>query len=108
LFLSGFRLQKYLFQTGLSQSLPMVRIKAAVADYLSTNQALVALANLKIQGYGISLGNHTLELRLPADLDLHHWVQTVFQATGDQTFLHSVDYFERFDGTGFGHPYSPV
>jgi hypothetical protein len=35
----------------------MVRIKAAVTDYLSTNQALVALANLKIQGYGLSLGH---------------------------------------------------
>lgn len=86
----------------------MVRIKAAVTDYLSTNQALVALANLKIQGYSLSLGHRTLELRLPADLDLHHWVQTVFQATGDRTFLHSVDYFDRFDGSGIGHPYSPA
>jgi hypothetical protein len=32
----------------------------------------------------------------------------VFQVTGDRTFLHSIDYFDRFDGTGIGHPYSPA
>ncbi len=85
-----------------------IRIKAAVTSHLSTNHALAALALLRIRGFGLSLGDHTLELRLPADLDLHQWVQSVFQASGDLTFLHSVDYAESFDGTMVGHPYSPL